>query len=125
MRGTNSHERGFTRGELLGLVVILILLVAMAIPRYVRPRTTFAPNACINNLRLIDLAKQQWAQEKGKGPDDIPAISDLQPYLGRGAAGFLPTCPVDTNNSFTSSYSINNMATKPNCKILPSDQALR
>jgi len=124
MRSTNSLERGFTPWKLLGLVVILFLLAAIAIPQFVRPRTTSSPNACVNNLRLIDSAKQQWALERGKGPDDIPAASDIQPYLERGNAGLLPTCPVDSNNSFSSSYSINNMATKPTCKILPSNHVL-
>jgi competence protein ComGC len=124
VRIINSHNRGFTLWKLLGLLVILILLAAIAIPNFVRPRTTFSPNACINNLRLIDSAKQQWAREKGKGPDDTAAASDIQPYLGRGAAGVLPICPVDSNQSFTSSYSINNMATKPTCKILPSNHFL-
>ena len=116
----NRHERGFTRWELLGIVFILVILVAIAIPHFVRLRTTVAPGACINNLRLIGVAKFQWAQEKGKGPDDIPAAGDIRPYLGRGAAGSLPTCPMDTNNSFTSGYSINNLATQPTCKIWPS-----
>ena len=78
-------------------------------------------NACINNLRLIDSAKQQWALEQRKQNSDTPAGSDLQLYLGRGSAGELPICEMDTNNppSFATSYSINNVGTKPTCKICP------
>jgi hypothetical protein len=119
-----SHERADARWELLGLVVILVLLVVFAIPYLVGTRTTSAPNACINNLRLIDGAKQQWAREKGKGPEDTPAFSDIQPYLGRGKGGMPPTCPVDSNNNFTSSYSINSVATKPTCKMRPTIHVL-
>ncbi|HEX4121394.1 MAG TPA: hypothetical protein VH619_12305 [Verrucomicrobiae bacterium] len=50
-------------------------------------------NACINNLRLIDSAKQQWALETRKLNTDIPQVSDLQPYLGRGPNGEMPVCP--------------------------------
>ncbi len=50
-------------------------------------------NACINNLRLIDSSKQQWALEFRKGPNDTPTADDLRPYLGRGAKGYLPVCP--------------------------------
>jgi hypothetical protein len=124
MRIITRHELGFTRWEFLGIIFILVIMVALAIPRFVRPRTTVALGACLNNLRLIDLAKFQWAREKGKGPDEIPAAGDIRPYLGRGTAGMLPTCPMDTNNSFTSSYSINSVAAKPTCKIWPSIHVL-
>jgi len=124
MRILNNHARGLTQWKILGLVVILFLLAALAIPQFVRVRTTSSPNACVNNLRWIELAKQQWAREKGKGPDAVPAASDIQPYLGREAAGMLPTCPVDPDNSFATSYSINNMATRPTCNIVPSSHVL-
>lgn len=38
-------------------------------------------NACINNLRQIDAAKQQWALENGKGANDTPTEDNLKPYL--------------------------------------------
>jgi hypothetical protein len=120
-----NRERGFTHWKILGLVVVLLLLAALAIPHIVRPHTTTAPSACVNNLRLIDLAKYEWAQEKGKGPDDLPTVSDLQPYFRGGTAGLLPTCPADSSNSFATSYSINNVASRPTCKILPTSHVLR
>ncbi len=121
----NSRELRFARWELLGLVVVLLLLAAMAIPYIVRPHTTSSPNACVNNPRLIDLAKYQWAHEKGKGPDAVPTASDLVAYMRGATAGLLPTCPVDFNNSFATSYSINNVASRPTCKILPTIHVLR
>jgi uncharacterized phage infection (PIP) family protein YhgE len=50
-------------------------------------------NACINNLRLIDASKQQWALENKKLATDIPTMDDLRPYLGRGPNKDLPACP--------------------------------
>jgi hypothetical protein len=52
-------------------------------------------NACINNLRIIDSAKQQWALENKKQSTDNPAMDDLRPYFSRGPNGELqsPTCP--------------------------------
>jgi RNA polymerase sigma factor (sigma-70 family) len=50
-------------------------------------------NACINNLRLIDAAKQQWALEFRKQTTDTPAVSDIKPYMGRGPQGEMPVCP--------------------------------
>ena len=77
------------------VVAIIGLLAAIAIPNFVKARTTSQMNACINNLRLIDSSKQQWALEQRKTATDTPQGSDLQPYLGRGSNGELPSCPAD------------------------------
>ena len=68
-------------------------------------------NACINNLRLIDSAKQQWALENRKQNTDTPAWEDLRPYLGRGASGELPSCPDG------GTYTANAVAEKPTCSV--------
>ncbi len=64
------------------------------------PDPESAKNACVNNLRLIDSAKQQWALEFKKTADDIPIEDDLQPYLGRGQKGEMPICPLGGVYSF-------------------------
>ncbi len=65
-------------------------------------------NACINNLRQIDGAKQQWALEKNKAGDDVPTVKDLLPYLKDGV---FPTCPDG------GTYSINNVDAVPTCTV--------
>lgn len=65
-------------------------------------------NACINNLRQIDGAKQQWALEKNKSGDDLPTVEDLLPYLKDGV---FPTCPDG------GTYSINDVDAVPTCTI--------
>jgi hypothetical protein len=47
-------------------------------------------DACINNLRQIDAAINQWALENGKPNGTTPKASDLLPYLRNGK---LPACP--------------------------------
>lgn len=64
------------------------LLAALALPSFIRARNTPASNACINNLRQLDGAKDQWRLENHKTTNDIPAWQDLLPYLGQK-----PTCP--------------------------------
>jgi len=103
------------------VVAIIGVLAAIAIPNFVRARTTSQLDACINNLRLIDAAQQQWALEQHQGNSSRPAGTDLQPYLGHGSGGELPTCPADSTPSptFTTSYTLINVGSKPLCNQVP------
>jgi prepilin-type N-terminal cleavage/methylation domain-containing protein len=124
MKRNIAKKKGFTLVEIMIVVAIIGLLAAIAIPNFVKARTTSQQNACINNLRLVDASKQQWALEQRKQTTDTPAGSDLQPYLGRGANGELPTCPVDPQNTFGTSYTPNNVGTAPQCQILAATHVL-
>ena len=75
------------------VVAIIGLLAAIAIPNFIRARTTAQSNACINNLRQIDGAIQQAALEKNLSGSTTVNSTSLMPYLGRGTAGGWPTCP--------------------------------
>jgi prepilin-type N-terminal cleavage/methylation domain-containing protein len=124
MKNITAKKKGFTLVEIMIVVAIIGLLAAIAIPNFVKARTTSQQNACINNLRLIDASKQQWALEQKKQTTDSPAGTDLQPYLGRGANGELPTCPIDPQNAFSSSYTPNIVGTPPVCNILSTSHVL-
>jgi hypothetical protein len=66
-------------------------------------------NACINNLRLFDAAKQQWALENRKQSTDTPTMDDLKVYLGRGPNAEMPVCPDG------GTYTIGTVGEKPTC----------
>jgi prepilin-type N-terminal cleavage/methylation domain-containing protein len=113
------RNRGFTLIEIMIVVAIIGLLAAIAIPNFVNASVKAKRTACVQNLKQIEGAKQQWSLESRAGQNATPTPAQIQPYLGRGSAGTLPTCPADSANTFATSYSINDVQSAPTCLIQP------
>jgi|SRR6185295_2562144 len=58
-----------------------IVTTVLVAPMIVRSRSRCCGNSCINNLRQIDGAVQQWALEQKKEIGDKVTMSDITPYL--------------------------------------------
>lgn len=92
MKIQNKKNGAFTLVEIMIVVAIIGLLAAIAIPNFVKARTTAQKNSCIANLKQIDGAIQQWALENKKVATDTYAITDadIKAYM-KGSR--LPECP--------------------------------
>ncbi|MDD5495480.1 MAG: prepilin-type N-terminal cleavage/methylation domain-containing protein [Candidatus Omnitrophica bacterium] len=79
---------GFTLVEIMIVVAIIAIIIAIALPNYLKTSTVSKKTICINNLKQIDAAIDQWAME-----NDIPkgaqATEEVYDYVN----GSRITCP--------------------------------
>jgi hypothetical protein len=68
-------------------------------------------NQCINNLRQIDAAKNQWALELNKPNGAVPTEQDISPYIKLDANGNIPKCPSG------GIYTIGAIGEAPSCSV--------
>ena len=101
MKTKTDKQQGFTLVEIMIVVAIIGLLAAIAIPNFVRARNTSQTNTCLNNLRQIAAATQQWALENKKQDADIAAWSDIGQYLKNNQYLHCPSG--DANGLYSSS----------------------
>lgn len=107
---------GFTLVEIMIVVAIIGLLVAIAIPNFLRAREEARANSCVANLKQIEGAKERWAMSTNADQADVPGWTALVPdYLKIkpqcpsapagtdnytvGAVNVVPVCAVGTNSS--------------------------
>jgi len=107
MKITTMRRSGFTLVEIMIVVAIIGLLAAIAIPNFVKARTSSQRNACIANMKQIEGAKSTWALENKKTGADVPADADLfgaDKYIAKK-----PACPAG------GAYLLAAVDTSPSC----------
>ena len=107
MKRRNNKSEGFTLPEIMLVVAIIGLVATLALPAFVRARTSTRTMVCLNNLRIIDTAKTQFTVEAQRQLGDSVQGTDLDLYLKSaytdiiepagfeyviGEVGQLPTC---------------------------------
>ena len=107
---SKSPKKSFTQKVVAAIVVILLvgIIVVIVIPNFIRMKYETAANACVNNLRQIEGAKEQWALENNKHSNDIPTSAEIAVYLKDDK---LPLCPAG------GTYTIGNLDENPKCSI--------
>lgn len=75
---------GFTLVEIMTVVAIVGLLVAIAIPSFLRARGRSVGSMVLSDARMIDGALDQYALENSKSQTSTVGFGDLTPYLKAG-----------------------------------------
>ena len=115
------NKKGFTLVEIMIVVAIIGILAAIAIPNFIKARIQANAKACVNNLKQVDGAKQQYALEfKLKGSDSVSDIGDLTIYLRNPDA---TTCPTN-GSAYTSSKVVSDSIFCPNYGATDSEFSL-
>ena len=106
-------KQNFTLVEIMIVVAIIGLLATIAIPSFVSARNTSRKNGCINNLRVIDGAKQQWAIFSDAAEDAVPSWTDLVAPAG-SLNGYIRRTPVCRSGGI---YTLGEVREQPTCSI--------
>ena len=99
--------------KILAAIVVLILLVGVRY-HFIENRRNYprsSANQCINNLRVIDAVKNEWALEKHKTTNDVPTWNDLRPFIPDWWPDRIPVCP------WGGTYTIGKVGEFPTCSI--------
>ncbi|MDZ4198996.1 MAG: prepilin-type N-terminal cleavage/methylation domain-containing protein [Kiritimatiellia bacterium] len=104
------NKKGFTLVEIMIVVLIIGLLAAIAIPSFTRARSRARANTCVNNLRLIDSAKEQFAMETNLNAGAAVTVANVSPFMRNSV---MPTCP-EGNVAYTDT-TVGNVGAPPTC----------
>jgi type II secretory pathway pseudopilin PulG len=103
---TSHSTAGLTFLEIMVVLGLLAMIAALAIPNLLRSRDRAQQQACVENLRQIEGAKQQWGAEQKKSSDDVPTEAELTPYFKDPAR-----CPGG------GAYTYNSLASRVTCSV--------
>jgi hypothetical protein len=89
----NKSGQAFGFREIFVLVCLIAFFAFISIPNFIYKPNTSPANVCINNLRQIDGAINEWALEKGKTNGTVVTENDITNYIKLNQFGKIPSCP--------------------------------
>ena len=103
-------RHGFTLVEIMIVVLIIGILLAIAVPNFIRARESSRAKSCVANLGQMNSATEQWAMDNKKNAGATVALTTLV-----GTSGYIkstPTCP--SGGSYPTNLTV---GSNPTCTI--------
>ena len=115
MKTIQNRKSGFTLVEIMIVVAIIGLLAAIAIPNFVKARTTAQTNACIANLKQIQGAIEQWALETKQGPASAVTLTDIS---GSSSNYIKQAVNTELKCPASGTYAVTTVSVNPTCTVV-------
>jgi len=85
MKLPSKYIAAFTLVEIMVVVAIIALLASIAVPNFLRARKRSQAARCLEDLRIIDSACDQYAIETNKATGATVQWADIENYLKKGS----------------------------------------
>jgi prepilin-type N-terminal cleavage/methylation domain-containing protein len=116
-------KKGFTLVEIMIVVAIIGIIIAIAVPAFLRARENSRGRACQENLTKIDGSKEQYALEFKAANGDTVSMAELLNPNGSGVGtGYMKREPVCPGGG---AYDVREIGSDPECDATPPSWAVQ
>ena len=102
----------FTLIEIMVTFIIVTILIAIAMPQFLRAREVARARSCVKNLNVIYMAKEQYAMDHRLAAGGL--LPPLASLCGGGTTNYIKNMPICQAGG---TYSVGDLGTDPECSI--------